>query len=205
MTRLESGIATELRDVGPAFNDPLLSSQAVFRAALEALSRPGRVQAVPNDAHPPAGAAPAAAGLMLALLDPDCTLWLAPRLAAGPTSAWLRFHTGCRIVQQPDEARFAWTDADQLPALHRFAQGSEFEPEASTTCLIQVDGLDSTCGWTLRGPGIRDRHRLAIKGLGASFIVQWQANHALFPRGIDVLLCAGETVAGLARTTTIED
>ena len=205
MTRTtDTFTAVDLRQVGPAFSDPALGSQAAFRAALQALASPGRVQAVPSDAQHPAGATPAAAALLLALLDPDCTLWLAPRLAGGPAGAWLRFHTGCRIVPRPDEAGFAWADADQLPGLERFPRGSEFEPEFSATCLIQVDALEEAAGWTLRGPGIRDTHQLGVAGLGAEFLAQWQANHALFPCGVDVLLCAGDRVAGLARTTAIE-
>ncbi len=200
----EQTLDLNLQEVGAAFSDPVLSSQAVFRAALAALSRPGRIQSVPHDAQQPPGATPAAAALLLALLDPDCTVWLAPRLAGGAVSAWLRFHTGCRIVSQPAAARFAWSDADQLPLLQQFALGSEFEPEISTTCVVQVKALDERCGWRLSGPGIPGRQRLAVAGLGAGFLAQWQANHNLFPRGIDVLLCAGQFLAALARTTAIE-
>ena len=195
----------DLRQVAPAFSDPALASQAVFRAALLALSRPGLVQSIRCDAQFPAGAHPAAAAVLLALLDPDCTLWLSPTLAAGPAAHDLRFHTGCTLVDRPGAARFAWVASPaELPALDTFALGSEFEPELSTTCIVQVDAIDDAAGWTLRGPGIRDRHRLGVAGLGAGFVAQWQANHALFPRGIDLLFCAGDRLTGLARTTAIE-
>lgn len=198
--------AMDLQQVGAGFSDPSLASQAVFRAVLCALSRPGRVQTVGSDAHVPYGADPAAAAVLLALLDPDCTLWLSPALAAGPAPQYLRFHTGCALVDRPDAARFAWIASPaELPRLDAFALGSEFEPEFSTTCVLQVDALDDASGWTLRGPGIRDRHRLAAAGLGRDFAAQWRASHALFPRGIDLLLCAGDRLAALARTTAIED
>ena len=163
-----------------------------------------KLQAVTSDAQNPPGTGAAAAALLLTLLDPDCTLWLAPRLACGPANAWLRFHTGCRIVADPAAARFAWSDADQLPSLSRFALGSEFEPELSCTCVVEVQALEQQHGWGLRGPGIQDRHHLAVTGLAAGFFAEWQANHALFPRGVDLLLCAGQQVAALARTTELE-
>lgn len=196
--------AVDLRGVASAFSDPALGSQAVFRVVLQALSRPGRVRDVPSDAQHPDGAAPAAAALLLALLDPDCALWMAPRLAAGPAGAWLRFHTGCRIVEDPARADFAWADADQLPALDVFAQGREFEPEAGATCVVQVRALTEGGGWRLRGPGILDAARLGVEGLPDDFTEQWRANSARFPRGVDLLLCAGASLAGLSRTTRVD-
>ncbi len=198
--------AMDLQQVGAGFSDPAIAGQAVFRSALHALSRPGRVQTVRTDAQLPAGVDPAAGAMLLALLDPDCSLWLSPALAAGPVPQYLRFHTGCTLVERPDAARFAWVASPaELPRLDVFALGSEFEPEFSTTCILQVDALDDASGWTLRGPGIHDHQRLAAAGLGADFVAQWRANHALFPRGIDLLLCADDRLAGLARTTAIED
>lgn len=204
MTAAVAAVALDLSNVGAAFGDPPLASQAAFRAALEALARPGRIQRVVSDAQHPGGAASSAAALALALLDPDCTLWLAPRLAQGSAAAWLRFHTGCRIVSELREAQFLWSDADQLPPLETLPQGSEFEPESAATCLVQVDALERGAGWQLSGPGIERTERLTAHGLSAAFVAQWRANHASFPRGVDLLLCAGEYVAGLPRTTAIE-
>jgi alpha-D-ribose 1-methylphosphonate 5-triphosphate synthase subunit PhnH len=204
MNAAATGMPLDLSDVGAAFGDPPLASQAAFRAALDALARPGRIQRVLSDAQHPSGAAASAAALALALLDPDCTLWLAPRLAQGSAAAWLRFHTGCRIVSQLCEAQFLWSDADQLPPLQTLAQGSEFEPEAAATCFVQVDALQTGAGWRLNGPGIERTELLTVCGLDAAFVAQWRANHASFPRGVDLLLCAGDCVAGLPRTTAIE-
>ena len=204
MNAVAGGTPLDLHAVEPGFSDPPLASQAVFRAVLNAFARPGQIQRVPSDAQHPSGAAPAAAALLLALLDPDCTLWLAPRLAHGSAADWLRFHTGCRIVSELREAQFLWSDADQMPPLEQLPAGSEFEPETAATCLVQVHALEDTAGWRLHGPGIEQTQPLTVRGLGEAFLTQWRANHAAFPRGIDLLLCAGERVAGLPRTTSIE-
>ena len=58
--------------------------------------------------------------------------------------------------------------------------------------------------WTLPGPGIQDRSAIAVAGLAPAFTTQWSANHALFPRGVDVFLAAPQRIVGLPRTTRIE-
>jgi alpha-D-ribose 1-methylphosphonate 5-triphosphate synthase subunit PhnH len=198
--------AVDLGRIGPGFADPALQSQAVFRATLQVLARPGTIQALRRDEPLPRGADAAAALVLLALLDHDCRLWLSPSLARGDAGAWLRFHTGCRIVDAPAAARFAWiAGVGELPSLADFAQGSEFEPETAATCIVQVREMVEGSGWTLGGPGIRGRRRLEVEGLGADFVRQWRVNHASFPCGVDLLLTAGSMLAGLPRTCSIED
>ncbi|HZF78124.1 MAG TPA: phosphonate C-P lyase system protein PhnH [Acetobacteraceae bacterium] len=48
-------------------------------------------------------------------------------------------------------------------------------------------------------------HRLLVGGLPPGFVAAWGANRARFPRGIDVILCAGDRVAALPRTVRIEE
>jgi len=45
---------------------------------------------------------------------------------------------------------------------------------------------------------------LEVDGLPDDFASQWAANHALFPRGIDLLLCSGATLAALPRSVAVE-
>jgi alpha-D-ribose 1-methylphosphonate 5-triphosphate synthase subunit PhnH len=210
----------DLSRLGAGFSDAALGSQSVFRAALQALSHPGRVTALPHDAQTPSRGHGASAALLLALLDPDCTLWLSPSLAASDAAAWLRFHTGCVMADTPDRAQFAWVaQGDECPPLESFAQGSDAYPDQSATCVLDVAALADNCtggtgstgGWTLRGPGIAHAARIEVGGLplftgpaGADFTTQWAANHAGFPRGIDLFLAAPGHVVGMPRTTRIE-
>ena len=196
--------AIDLNQLGPGFADLALGSQAVFRTTLQALSCPGQILTMPKEAPPPPGVHAAAALALLALLDQDCALWLSPSLVRGPAAAWLRFHTGCRIVEHAADADFAWVaSVSELPPLEVFAQGSEFEPEKSTTCVVQVDSLESDRGWTLQGPGINGACSLSVAGLDDDFVGRWQENHVRFPCGVDLLFSAGEHLAGLSRTTHI--
>jgi alpha-D-ribose 1-methylphosphonate 5-triphosphate synthase subunit PhnH len=197
--------SSSLATLSPGFSRPVQDSQAVFRAVLDAFARPGQIQTVRSEAQLPIAHAQAAAvNVLLALLDQDCTLWLSPALRQDAAIANLRFHTGCVIVDNAQQAQFVWAASGaELPALSTLACGTEYEPELSATCLVQVDALAHTPGWTLSGPGILGTQTLNVDGLPADFAAQWANNHARFPQGVDLLLCAGEQLVGLPRTTRI--
>ena len=201
----------QLNELGRGFADPALCSQSVFRYALDALSLPGRI-AVLDASGPlknmqvPRGAHPAAAALLLALLDQDCKLWLSGGFSHSDAAAWLRFHTGCSIVQDPAQADFAWVaQAAELPLLARFSQGSAEYPDLSATFVIQVDSLQAQgSGWTLSGPGIAGSTQLHVGGLSPDFCSQRRAEQAHFPCGLDFLFTHGLSLVGLPRTTQLE-
>ena len=198
--------APDLAHIAPGFADASLGSQAVFRAALQALSHPGRPINVDCDMHTPQGTQPAATAFLLALLDADCTVWLSPRhaQAVGP---WLRFHTGCSVVDAPEVADFVWVaQGDAMPPLASLALGSDVYPDRSATCVLEAAALhaeNSACAWTLRGPGIASTAHLSVAGLADDFAAQWGRNHTHFPRGVDVVFASGTQLVGLPRTTIL--
>ncbi len=199
--------AHDLSTLGAGFGNEALGSQAVFRQALQALSHPGRCIAICSDAQVPEGAHAASAALLLAMLDADCRVWLSPRLAAGPAALWLHFHTGCTVVSAVEDADFVWVAQDDaMPALHTMAQGTDAYPDQSATCVIDVAHLSAQAaegGWALAGPGIQTTQALNVQGLAPDFVAQRAANHARFPRGVDVFLASHNHLAGLPRTTHI--
>lgn len=189
----------------PGLADPVLDSQRIFREILRAMSEPGRVIALSLTPPAPAPLHPAAVAVALALLDVETPLWL-DQAARGPEIlAHLRFHCGCPIVDDPAQARFALVaEADRLPALEEFDAGSAEYPDRSATLILQVESLVGGRGRRLSGPGIASEARLQIDGLPGRFWEALRANHARFPRGIDVVLTAGATLAALPRTTRVE-
>ncbi len=188
----------------PGFAAPVTDAQRCFRALLEAMARPGRVQrllVVP--AAPPAPLAPAAAAVLLTLADADTPVWL----DAGPdAAAWLRFHAGCPIVEDPGAASFLLAARQPPPPLASLDAGTEEEPHRSATLILQVEALEeAAAGWRLTGPGIEAAHHLLVRGAPAGFLDSWAANRARFPRGVDVVLAAGaDRLAALPRTVAIE-
>lgn len=190
----------------PGFADPVIHSQAVFRTLLEALSRPGRLFAMPVLPPAPAPLSPAAAAVALALCDIDTPVWLDPSLKTDDVAAWLRFHAGCPIVDTPQEAAFAFIgDMTALNDLTVFDLGTPEYPEDAATLIAQCESLSVDHGVTLRGPGIQNTATLSVDGLPAAFWSDRRTLAPLFPQGLDVLFVTAGQVSGLPRTTVCED
>lgn len=186
--------------LSPGFAAPVADAQSCFRAVLDAMARPGRRHAIAGLSAPaPLDAATAA--VLLTLIDPETPLWLdEPAQAA---SGWIAFHTGAPLTASSANAMFALALA--LPNLAALPNGSDEAPESSATLILQVASLDSGRRFQLAGPGLRHPAILAIDGLPADFATIWQRNHAAFPRGIDLILCAGNRIAALPRSVTVTD
>jgi alpha-D-ribose 1-methylphosphonate 5-triphosphate synthase subunit PhnH len=197
--------AQELQNIVPGFDNEAFGSQAVFRAALEALSHPGCPLNMPLQTALPLRGHGAAAALLLGLLDSDTSLWLSPALAQSDAVTWLKFHTGCQVLTDPGSAQFLWVaQGDALPALDSLRKGSEAYPDQSATCVIEVQDFSPVAGaWVLQGPGICGQSELFVQGIWADFESQWAKNQDLFPRGVDVFLTTSTQVVGLPRTTRI--
>src|SRR5688500_9663109 len=115
-------MSLDLGGVEAGFADGALESQEVFRGALEALSRPGRIVDCRR----------AASALALALLDQDTRLWLSP--GAQREALTLRFHTGCALVAAAADADFVLVaDPAEMPELDSLACGSDEAPHRSAT------------------------------------------------------------------------
>jgi len=199
-----------LATLGRGWADPVHGAQQVFRTVLEALSRPGRVQTLPATALQ--GLEPPALGLglaatLLTLLDAETSVWLDPAAGGDGAADWLRFHTGVRLQADAATARFAVTHAAQAqPCLWATLDGGTDElPQAGATLLVGVPALDRGPALTLSGPGIQHRQTLQVAGLPPGF---WAARQALapgFPRGVDLILCCGDRLAGLPRSTRLHE
>jgi len=184
----------------PGFADPVFGAQESFAALMNAMARPGRIQACAALQDLPPGLEPAAAAALLTLADAETPLWTD---AEGEARDWIAFHTGASFAALA-EAQFALA-LGPMPRLAALNQGSDETPQESATLILQIAALDDDAGWHLTGPGIEHEHRLATEGLPGDFATQWAANRAQFPRGVDLVLCAGARLAALPRTTRIAE
>ncbi|HEX7200702.1 MAG TPA: phosphonate C-P lyase system protein PhnH, partial [Dongiaceae bacterium] len=82
--------------------------------------------------------------------------------------------------------------------------GEEEYPDRSATLVIEVTSLEEGGPLILSGPGIADRRQLSLGGLAPSFLADWAANHALFPRGVDIFFTCGTRLCGLPRSIRLE-
>jgi alpha-D-ribose 1-methylphosphonate 5-triphosphate synthase subunit PhnH len=186
----------------PGFADPVHDAQACFRAVLDAMARPGVVHALPAAPPPPAPLAPATAAVILTLCDAETPLWL----DQGPLEAyqWIAFHTGAQTTAM--ETCVIGVAMGLPPDLRRLPAGTDDAPQDSATLILQVASLVRGTAFALRGPGILGTRTLHVGGLPEEFDLtsQWRTNHALFPRGVDLILTAGDHVAAVPRSVILE-
>lgn len=189
----------------PGFVDPVAESQRVFRAVLDAMSRPGTVVGLDRIPASPAPLDPAAAAVMLALADFETPVWLDAAADHPAVRQFIAFHCGCPITSDASGAVFAvLAEPGRMPPLTSFAQGSDQYPDGSATLVLQVPSLSGGPDLRLTGPGIRDRAALAPQGLPAAFPGWLAENHATFPQGVDVIFACGSSIAALPRSTRLE-
>ncbi|MBN8872873.1 MAG: phosphonate C-P lyase system protein PhnH [Rhodospirillales bacterium] len=187
-------------DLSPGFADPVTEAQACFRAVLDAMARPGRLHTL-GGVTPPPPLGVASAAVLLTLVDHETPLWLDDGLRAA--QPWLAFHCGAAVVADPRAAAYAV--ATDLGELGRFHPGTHEMPETAATLILQVAGFGSGRRLRLSGPGLRAPASFAVAGLPDDFIAQWHANRTQFPCGVDLILCAGDQLAALPRSVTIEE
>lgn len=181
------------------FADPVAGAQATFRAILDAMAHPGRVLDLPDLPPPPPPLGPAAAAVLLTLIDADTPLWLDGPFAG--LRPWIALRCGAAIAAEAERAAFVLTTG--LPDLMALDAGSDLAPETGATVIVQLPALGEGDAWSLSGPGVGDAGRLDARGLPADFPRRWRANHARYPRGVDLILCAGRRLAALPRSVAV--
>jgi alpha-D-ribose 1-methylphosphonate 5-triphosphate synthase subunit PhnH len=187
--------------LAPGLADGVHDSQQAFRAVLDALARPGQVRHI-GLALPGVALGGALARLLLSLCDDETPVWW--QCADAGLQQWLRFHTGAPWAVQPQAASFAvFTDSGQGLTLSDFVAGTAQSPEFSTTLLVELPSLSDGPALVWHGPGIADVQHVRLQGLPDDFWTQWQANHATFPQGVDLVFTCGAHALGLPRTTRV--
>ena len=184
----------------PGFADPVLESQSCFRAVLDAMARPGTLHLAGAGLLPPPPLDPATAAVLLTLVDGETSLFVSPPFL--PARDWLEFH--CGIVPAAAIGTAAFVLADAFPDPAALDAGSDEQPDASATVILQVEALGRGRRLLLSGPGLRVPDSLEVEGLPDDFPALWRRNHALYPRGVDVILCQGSTLAALPRSVRVE-
>ncbi|KIC20271.1 phosphonate C-P lyase system protein PhnH [Leisingera sp. ANG-Vp] len=177
------------------FSNPPVASAHAFRAAMNAMARPGEVQEI-TGATPPEGISPAAGCLLLTLCDPETGVFLAPGADTEAVRAWLAFHTGAPIVAA-EQADFVLGSWEALMPLARFRTGTPEYPDRSATLIVEVPGF-GTPNAQLRGPGIKGTAEMQLPELAA-----FQDNAVLYPLGLDFFFTSGSQVAALPRSTQV--
>ena len=194
--------ALDLSKLHPGFRDPVKEAQAVFRILLDAMSNPGSIKSLMLTTQAPEGVGSAAGAVLLTLADMDTPVWLEPSLAGGELSIWLRFHCNCPLTSDPSAAAFALAICDKAVSdLGQFNLGDAKYPDRATTLILVLPSLTGGETVRLQGPGIETEVEIAPYGLPADFWSVRTEVNSKFQFGIDLMLCAGDEIICLPRTT----
>ena len=196
---------TTIAELPAGFADKVLSAQSTFRAVMDAMARPGSMQRIAVATGAPSPLMRGAAAIALTLFDHDTPVWLDPAMSeTADVTKWLKFHTGAPVIADCSICSFALIgEARALPALDRFAFGSNEYPDRSTALILQVASLTGGTDFELRGPGIDGSAVLQARIEPADLFERLGINAALFPRGIDVVLVADDAIVAIPRTTRV--
>ena len=186
MTAMDGGFADAPREAALA-----------FRAALQAMARPGRIETL-SGAHPPAPVSVAAGALLLTLCDPETGVYLAGDHDTPALRQWITFHCGAPLVG-PAHADFALGSWLALQPVSAYRIGTAEYPDRSATLIVEMTALDPV-GARLTGPGIETQAALSLPELAA-----FRANRVRFPLGFDCYFTCGDRLAGLPRSTKVTE
>lgn len=201
-------MTTTTRVPEPGFTMPVQGAQQTFRALLDALALPTRPVATPTEIGVPAPLTAAAAATVLTLCDDATTLWLDGPLrdAERDVEAWIRFHSGAPLTDDPGKAAFALVSSPAaLPDLSLFAKGTDEAPHLSATIIVIDEAGTPGATFTAAGPGFEFPLQWVAPAFPADFHQQWVANAARFPRGVDIVIAGRDSVVGLPRTTRLTE
>jgi len=208
-----------LERLGLAWAHPVHGAQQAFRVLLDAMAHPGRTLALPpaategvqapctRDGH---AMSLAASVSLLTLLDAESSVHFAGPYDRAALAAYFRFHSG---VPEAGAAQAAFTYAPGSAAAEALCrtlpQGSDAVPQDGATLVLDVADLAAGAQpgdgqvLRLRGPGIATQTLLTVRGSQPA-LWRWRAaQHGAFPVGIDLLLCCGDRVAAVPRSTLL--
>ena len=185
----------EAQALSGGFGDAPREAALIFRAAMNAIAKPGTIEDVSGVA-PPDGLSPAAGALILTLCDADTPVHLASATNTPALRKWIAFHCGAPLAQA-SEAAFAVGTWESLLPLEDFPLGTPEYPDRSATLIVEVPLLEAR-GSRLTGPGIKDAAHLSLPDEAAC-----RANAAQFPLGLDFFFTQGTRLAALPRSTRI--
>ncbi|MER9048064.1 phosphonate C-P lyase system protein PhnH [Mesorhizobium sp. M0923] len=191
--------------IEPGFASPVFGSQDTFRRILDAYAYVGRPQTLVPAATAVGPLDPATVSVCLTLADFETPIWLDLRSNLTSVRNYLGFHCRVPVVDGPERSAFAIVaDPMAMPRLPKFCLGTELEPQASTTIVVQVPSFTGGLLARWRGPGIQHEISAAIEGLPSWFWEDWQLNQADYPIGVDVLFTSGNAVIALPRSISVE-
>lgn len=177
-----------------------------FRLLMNAMARPGSIQAVDGAREPVAGLNNGSVLAALTLCDHETSVFVQTGPHAENVKEFLSFRCGCILTDDLAQADFVFLNAmPDAELLARLKIGNSQYPDRSATAIIEVKSLSEAGNLVLSGPGIKTTHSMKIDPISSDLITWWEKNNERFPLGIDLILTCDDGIAGLPRTVKIKE
>lgn len=203
-----------MKSLAKAAFDLVYDTIPVYRALVEAVSRPGTIADIGEQAaklNLPKDEDNAALALALTLLDDDVTCFISLR-DDNDLAQEIEYRTFCGRAE-PSKADYLFVqgnmeNGDVVSLLHQVKKGTWLYPEESATLLVRAEDIRETGladrGWILSGPGIRDVARCELEGVSAAMLEERNRLNAEYPLGIDMMFYTAQgKLLAIPRTTAI--
>jgi len=169
--------------------------QQVFRALMEVMSRPGKVETLTSLSEQ---ASPTRA-VLATVLDAEVSFCDHDNLI--DSVDWPLFQAKKKSVEH---ANYILCRGDKSPNFEPML-GTLASPEQSATIIIQVANvLEGECQMSLSGPGVNGNQRVRTSGLLSDWLIKRDHWNSAFPLGVDFILADKQQVLALPRTTKIQ-
>ena len=193
-----TSVSTPSAALSGGFADAPVCAARAFRVLLGVMARPGTIDEL-SSARPPQGLSAAAGTALLTLADGTTPVALCGAADTADVRDWIAFHIGAPVVAPSQAAFVVGPFAAVMTHAGSLSVGDPAYPDRSATLILELDRLAAD-GAGLSGPGIRDHVRLSLPKTGP-----FRQNAQLYPLGFDCFLTSGTAIAGLPRSTRVED
>ncbi len=195
-----------IREIG---YDEVFDAQRHFRAILDSMARPGKINRLDPVELTPAGSLNRSSVLVaFALMDGDTTFEVA-RMERGE-GAYLSANTNA-VRMEIAKADFVFASGEESPEMLESANcGTLTYPDQSATLVLQVACASAapasgSLKLSLEGPGVNGTATLFVSGLSPDLLLAIEARNAEFPLGLDTFLTfedesGASCVVGMPRT-----
>ena len=191
--------------------DIVFDSQKIFRILLDAFARPGTIkQGYELNIAPPWKDDKFAFGILFSLLDLEvgfsvCCLDERIRCEIGE---YIALNTGSKFL--PSNIADFILALDKSLSIEKVKRGSLEYPDQGATVIRVVEELgkdleEDSLNLLLRGPGVQEKAKVSLKGIGREEIRQMIDVNKEFPLGVDfIFVDKKDRVVAIPRSVRIE-
>ncbi|MDS0278060.1 phosphonate C-P lyase system protein PhnH [Halomicroarcula sp. S1AR25-4] len=172
--------------------DPVHETRETFRALLDAMSRPGTVESVPE---------PADYAVVATLVDHEVTVATDDETLREALSSQGRLDAA-----PPEEADVVHARESHAFDVRECTRGTLVEPSGGATVVYEAECAsgrsEDLTPVTLFGPGVDGTATLSV-GVPPSELDALATAQSEYPRGVDAVFAAGDRVAAIPRSVTL--